>query len=136
MDRAQIESTIAELDAGVPKETARVMIQGYGGGPDECFIVANERGYLRLGVEMLKAAYAPNVPGNTDSITVDLSYLLMEDSDFRIDWFERREPEAPPSARPSTWHDYAAMAMGLFLVGMFIIGCMTVVKWVAAAIQS
>jgi len=130
MDRAQIESTIAALDARVPKEDARVMIQQYGGGPDECVIVANERGYLRLGIELLKAAYAPAVLGNNrDSISVDLDYLLMEGSEVRIDGFERRDPEAPRAVNNWSLADAAAMACGLFLVSMFIVGCMTVVSW-------
>lgn len=131
MDRAQIEATIAALDAAVPKDDARVAIHQYGGGPDECTVVANERGYLRLGVEILKAAYGPPVPGNrTESVSVDIDYVLSEDSEVRFDWFERRDPAAPPP--PSRWSrsDLVGMALGLGLVTVFVVGCATVGEWI------
>ena len=128
MDRADIEPVIAALDAAIPKDDARVMIRQYGGGPDECTVVANERGYLRLGVEFLKAAYGPPVPGNNRaSVAVDLDYLL-QDSEVGFDWFERRDPDAP-APTVTDWRDFAGMALGMFLVGMFAVGVVTVGRW-------
>ena len=129
MDRADLEPIINALDAAVPKDGARVVIRQYGGGPDECAVFANERGYLRLGIEFLKAAYGPPVPGNNRaSVAVDLDYVLHEDSEVQFDWFERGEPDAPAAA-PADWRDLAGMALGVALVGVFIVGCGTVGKW-------
>jgi hypothetical protein len=129
MNRADIEPVINALDAAVPKDDARVVIRQYGGGPDECAVIANERGYLRLGIEFLKAAYGPPVPGNNPaSVRVDLDYVLSEDSEVQFDWFERRDPDAPVPTT-SDWRDLAGMALGLSLVGVFIVGCGTVGKW-------
>jgi hypothetical protein len=133
VDRSHIEPVIAALDAAVPKDGAHVVIHQYGGGPDECSIVANERGYLRLGIELLKAAFAPaGYQNRRDAIEVDVDYVIRDDSEIQLDWFERREPDAPPVPR-TRFSDLAAMACGLFLVTMFVIGCMTAVNWLTAA---
>lgn len=97
MNRDEIMRIADELDASVPKENARVSLQSYGGDLEEAFIVANEDGYLRMGIEFLKAACAPFVPAEKTlgrrphEIYVDLDYLITEDSDIRFDYFERRE---------------------------------------------
>ena len=62
MDERRVREAIDLLDAEVPRAGARVRLHQYGGGPDEGQIVANETGYLRLGVEFLKAAFVP--PGH------------------------------------------------------------------------
>ena len=48
-DTEQIKKMVAELDAAVPRDGARVYLSQYGGGPDESKVVGNQRGYLRLG---------------------------------------------------------------------------------------
>ena len=58
MDEDKIKAIIKQLDDEVPREGAKVILEQYGGGPDESQIVANQKGYLRLGVEFLKAAFA------------------------------------------------------------------------------
>jgi hypothetical protein len=138
MDRAYIEAAIGNLDAEIPKGDASVVISLYGGGPDECAMVANEAGYLRLGVEMLKAAFAP--AGHYErayAIPVELDYLFSPDSEVRINWFERRNPDVVPSV-DSRWRlgDLAALAFGLFIVGMFVVGVIVTFTWVGALFRS
>ena len=87
----QIKKLVADLDAAVPRAGARVHLSQYGGGPDESKMVANQRGYLRLGIELLRAAFAPPSPQAQEQIQVDLRYLLTDDSTVAFDWFERRE---------------------------------------------
>jgi hypothetical protein len=93
----ELKRAVDELDKSIPKDNARVSLQRYGGDLDEAFIVATERGYLRLGVEFLKAGLAPYVPAERSlgqrpyAIDVDLDYLITEDSDVRFDYFERSE---------------------------------------------
>jgi hypothetical protein len=97
MELSEVERLVGELDAGVPREGAVVSLQKYGDDLDEAFVVANRRGYLRLGVEFLKAAFAPHVPPEKTlgerphAIYVDLDYLIAEDSGVRFDYFERNE---------------------------------------------
>src|SRR5271167_2697647 len=90
-DTEQIKKMIADLDAAVPRDGARVHLSQYGGGPDESKVIANQRGYLRLGIEFLRAAFAPSSPKSQETIETDLRYLLTEDSTVGFDWFERRE---------------------------------------------
>ena len=90
-DTEQIRKLVADLDAAVPREGARVHLSQYGGGPDESKVIANERGYLRLGIEFLRAAFAPSSPKSAELIDADLDYLLTDDSNVGFDWFERRE---------------------------------------------
>ena len=135
MDRSHIESVIAALDAAVPKDGAHVVIRQYGGGPDECSIVANERGYLRLGIELLKAAFAPAGHQNRrDAIEVDVDYVIRDDSEIQLDWFERREPDAPGAASHTS--DLVGMIFGFGLVAVFVVGCATVGRWVYELIVS
>src|SRR4051812_14714301 len=82
------EELVSKLDALVPRDGARVSLAQYGGGPDESRVIANQRGYLRLGIEFLKAAFAPH---EKHLVKADIRYLLTEDSDVSFNWFERRE---------------------------------------------
>jgi len=90
-DAEKINQLIAELDQKVPREGAVVKITQIGGGPDESKIVANSTGYLRFGIEFLKAAVQPLSDKQPSQVEVDLKYLISEDSDFGFDWCERRE---------------------------------------------
>ena len=94
---AEIKRVVEELDKSILKDNAQVSLQKYGGDLDEAFIVATERGYLRLGVEFLKAGLAPYVPAEKSlgkrpyEIDVEIDYLITEDSDVHFDYFERSE---------------------------------------------
>ncbi len=92
-EESQVRELIENLDERVSKEGAYVKIIVYGGGLMDTKLVANRNGYLRLGIEFLKAAFAekdykqekfPNI------IDIDLDYLLKK-SDVYIDWLERSE---------------------------------------------
>lgn len=58
LNDAYIKELIENLDQSVSSEGAAVRLDQYGGGPDESQITGNRVGYLRLGIEFLKAAYA------------------------------------------------------------------------------
>jgi hypothetical protein len=83
-DESRLRQIIENLEQSVSKEGAYVKITLYGGGLSETKIVANRNGYLRLGIEFLKAAFAENI------IDIDLDYLLKKSTVY-IDWFERTE---------------------------------------------
>src|SRR5687768_11252279 len=116
VDDAKIQQAIASLDDGIPREGARVKLDQYGGGPDESQIVANKLGFLRLGVEFLKAAYAPTEK-ETDSVKVEIEYLLTSDSSIGFDWVERREPDEEEPSPPNGF----ATVVGLSLVGVLLL---------------
>lgn len=105
MDESEIKAIkkiIEDLDKRVAKDDARVQFGIYGGGPDEGMVQANQKGYLRLGIEFLKAAFAPpseNVKDPKNAIDVDINYLTTGDSPISFDWFERRE-DIPPPPKP------------------------------------
>jgi hypothetical protein len=131
MDHQCLQSTIAELDDAVPRAGARVKFEQYGGGPDESHVIANREGFLRLGVEFLKAAYAPaGIAHSRDAVPVELNYLVSEDSTVNFDWFERREPDAPAML------DAGGYLIPVIIVGMFVslfalaaVGLYTVANW-------
>ena len=124
---------VADLDAAVPRAGARVYLSQYGGGPDESKMVANQRGYLRLGIELLRAAFAPPSPKSQEQIEVDLRYLLTEESTVGFDWFERREDLADAKLterRPSRFIP-SMLVLGLVAVLILaMIGFGTVIVWI------
>jgi hypothetical protein len=131
-DTEQIKKMVAELDAAVPRDGARVHLSQYGGGPDESKVVGNQRGYLRLGIEFLRAAFAPPTTKSQEQIDADLRYLLTEDSTVGFDWFERREDLTTTTQAERKPSRFAPAIITLVLIcGLIlaIIGLGTVVVW-------
>ena len=131
-DTEQIKKMVAELDAAVPRDGARVYLSQYGGGPDGSKVVGNQRGYLRLGIEFLHAAFAPPSPKSQEHIDADLRYLLTEDSTVGFDWFERREDlTTGTQAERKTSRIGRAIVILALLSGVMlaVIGFGTVVVW-------
>jgi hypothetical protein len=119
------------LDDAVPRDNARVKFEQYGGGPDESHVIANREGYLRLGVEFLKAAYAPaGIAHSRDAVPVDLDYLVTSDSTVDFDWFERREPDSASTLDAGS-HVVPIIILGMFLsvIGLAAVGLYTVAHW-------
>ena len=132
MERERIASIIAELECILPVENAKVPFTQYGGGPDESKIVATENGYLRLGLEFLKAAFAPHSIGNMPSaVEVKLESILSEESTISFDWFERVDSLdqrfKPTNTTPFLGY-VAALVFGLLIV-MTVVGFVTTIRW-------
>jgi len=130
MDERKIRDAIALLEHEVPREGARVKLAQYGGGPDESQILANELGFLRLGVEFLKAAYAPTDDVKTsDSVKLDIDYLLTRDSSISFNWVERCEPR--DECKWNTGGAAAAVVISVLLgiVILAVIGLVAVGRW-------
>lgn len=137
MELSEVERLVGELDAGIPREGARVSLQKYGGDLDEAFVVANTRGYLRLGVEFLKAGLAPHVPSERtlgkrpDAIDVELEYLITDDSDVNFDYFERRE-DVTVKTYEETWADrvipFAVLGAILMILALALVGLAALVR--------
>jgi len=132
MTEAELSALIGRLERELPREHARVKLHQYGGGPDECQIVANRAGYLRLGVEFLKGALAPSInPKEPAGVPVTIDYLITGDSSVNFDWFERREDLPEQSTAPPTpGRTAAAIAVSVFilLIALSAVGLFTVVR--------
>jgi hypothetical protein len=146
MDEGRVQALIADLDRLVPREGAVVWEDHglYGSEVDPAF-GGNRAGYLRLGIEFLKVADAPAVPGQPERVRADLSYLLKADlvcGEEAI--FERREvgpadlaapqPRPGPLARGLQW---AGLVIAFLVLGIaLLLGLMDLVRrvsgWLAA----
>lgn len=131
MDERELQSIIASLDAAVEKDCAVVRLHQYGGGPDESQITANETGYLRLGIEFLKAAFTEKDASLDDgnSIEIDLEYMISDDSDIGFDWFERDESLKPIIEQQDSWGSqlvgFTIFASFFGVVALAIYGALT-----------
>lgn len=135
MNPDEIKRIVDELDRGISKENANVNIQMYGPDLDEAFIVATERGYLRLGVEFLKAGFTPylsadKIHNRPHAIDVEIDYLLTEDS-VHFDYFERSEDIKIESYQTS-WVDrvipIAVLGAIFSTIGLAIVGLLFITK--------
>ena len=133
MDKARIEQAIATLDREVPRDGARVKLRQYGGGPDEGQVIANEAGYLRLGVELLKAGLAPTLPGRDPyTVEADIQYLVTDDSDINFDLFERRDiPEQSTGEPVSRLVPVLIFVAFMSVLALAVIGLVSVIRWLA-----
>ncbi len=137
MDLNEIGRIVNELDRGIVKENAKVSLQKYGSDLDEAFIVATERGYLRLGVEFLKAGLTPYrspdkaMANRPYAIDVELDYLITEDSDVHFDYFERTE-DIKIETYQESWVDrvipVAVLGVIFSVLGLAIVGLVSIMK--------
>ncbi len=134
----KFKQLINELDESVSKDEAKVTFSQYGGDNSEAMIVGNQQGYLRLGIEFLKAAFAPShselAKKDPHAIDVNLDYLLTEDSDIQFDWFQRREDIPVKEEASNGWSEKFVAWGCLGLIGLIFIlasiGLKAVSRWV------
>jgi len=130
MEDSEIKQIIEHLDQSLKKKNAKVLLAQYGGAPDESQFIGTKEGYLRFGIEIMKAAYAKK--DEKDSITVDLEYLLSDDSNVSFEWFERRDVinEATTS---ETIKDKITSFIGMLVVFMIMViigaGFINGIRW-------
>ena len=127
IDDAHVQSLVRQLDEAVPRD-GHVEVLHDPAEPDEPFLRANRQGLLRLGIEFLKAAYAPARPVKGQQwVTVDLEYITgLEEHNWS---FERREDvwspisnEEPPGAASQILGSLLVLFLGLsLLIGAFTI---------------
>lgn len=118
MDK-NLSPVIEELEKSVSKESAVIRLEAFDSAGDDhkVRIVGNRDGFLRLGVEFLKAGVALRDPKRPDHVGVDLSYLLHPSSDVYIDWFELRDDVK--RASPPRWTDWIKVVLGI--IWMFFV---------------
>jgi len=143
VNEARLQALIAELDELVPRSGAVVWEDHglYGSELDPSY-GGNRAGYLRLGIEFLKIAEAPPVPGRPTRVHADLSYLVngeRERGEPAI--FERRDVSAaelisarePPGRLGSTLALGAIAVVGLALLVLLVLGLRDVAGWLRAS---
>jgi len=136
MDDSQTRRIADELDAAVTKDEAKLLID-YSGGPDEregnCEVIANRKGYLRAGIELLKAGVFPLEPERM-FVPIDLGYLTSVGG-LKVGRLTRREDveaELPPKLKNSIGAKFAAggcFAFFMFLVVCTVVGFFHVFSW-------
>ena len=132
LTRDQIQEHIDQLDAQIPKEDAEFVIS-YGGDPAssaDCEIVGNYIGYLRFGVEMLKAAIVEPEP--RVGVNISVGYMEIGRWGLRVKRITRREDVTTYFERdfaakfpPRTWKNNMTMS-GEILLGIFVVLCLLV----------
>ncbi len=126
-DRETLRKLVNQLDESVPREGARARLD-IGAGPDESCFVANEAGYLRFGVELLKAGLADPDPASK-RLPVDLDYIVTEESDIQFDAFVSSEDLSTPMP---AGHDLTGLAIAIVFMAAVAfagIGLITVITW-------
>ncbi len=103
INQDKLAQIIIELDDMIPREGASVKLETNPENSDN-FITANRLGFLRLGVEMLKAGYMPpasEIPDVPPIGEVDLSYIFESDVELNSeDGQSPPQPFIPPLAQP------------------------------------
>ena len=136
--KIRVQELTAELDSLLPRTNAVAEMRQYGGGCDESELIATETGYLRLGIELLRAPFLSPLPdAETVQIDVDIKYLIAERSDVSFHMFHvdnALEPDATYVPTPrQAWKDkaagFACGAVCLLLITVFGIGIVTVIQW-------
>jgi hypothetical protein len=128
MDDLQIQQIVRELEAAVTKDDAKLFID-YSGGPDEregdCEVIANRKGYLRAGIELLKAGVFPLGPERM-FVPIDLGYLNFVGG-LKVGRLTRREDvEAELPTKPKNSIGAKLAAGGCFAVFVFLAVCTVV----------
>ena len=134
MDEDDIRRSVSALDAAIEKQGAQLLISC----DDDnvyCEFVANKAGYLRAGIELLRAAVEPLDPGDFVTST-DLNYLVGKRGLLVKRLTRRDDVEAAfqPIKRKATWKQGAAgvgcVTLLVCLVGLTLIGLLQLVAWI------
>ncbi len=131
MDVEAIQRMVDALDREVPREDAVMRLDTYC-GPEEMQVVANRGGFLRLGIEMMKAAFAEPSGEESGLEGVDLAYLQTTPSDSRLVAVDRRTDMNEVAAEPQRW---AQLLAGLVFAGcalaavLAVVGAVAIVRW-------
>ena len=141
MDNQKIKKIIEDLDHEIDTEDARTAIR-FGGKFPGYALIANQKGLLRLAVELLKAAYYRDDDNGTPEKKVQIDndwHYLSADPYSSINYIIRtdEETELESSSGSSTkltiMQQVSALfgiIFGLFLFLLIIIGIIALVRWV------
>ncbi len=131
MNRQRLSEILAELDELVPGENAVVRFSQYGGGCDECAIVGNSAGYLRVGIEFIRGGLATPSPSDL-SIPVELESVVSPESDIAFDHFvlDEESPSFLLRQKNLGWLGSLVVGLGcLIVVSCAVVGLVTIVTF-------
>jgi hypothetical protein len=132
IDFERVSRIVDELEQLVPKDGAIVLVEQYGGGPDESSMRATQAGYLRFGIELIKIGLAPEAE-TKKGLRPDLDYLIPDRSPVQFDWFERRDiAELAAPNRPHEFGRFASLGCiaVLILFGLLAFtGLLAIIAW-------
>jgi hypothetical protein len=133
MDDSEIQQRVNELDAVVTKDDAKLLIYVEDGEEGACEIIGNRKGYLRAGIEMLRAAVIPLREAQF-IVPIDFKYLGSQRSLFVKRLIRQQDVEqALPVLRPTTWKQttfaYCCLAAFGFLLICTFTGFSDVIRW-------
>jgi hypothetical protein len=123
VDDDEIRRIIDELDAAVSKDNAELIIHADDLEQPTFECIGNRKGYLRAGIELLRAAVVPM--GAAYFITpVDIDYLIRNVRSLHVGRLTRQEnlEAALPPVKKRTWKNKAA-GMGCITVILILAGC-------------
>lgn len=128
----EIEGLVERLDRLVPKADAHLVIPA---DPSGATIVGNRSAYLRLGIELLKAALHPVQDAGADAprIGPEIGYLLAEGSRSPFELWELDESIAsrpPIQSRLGPLGQLGAAVLAVALLILLLIGGAVVWRWV------
>ena len=129
---AEIRALVDRLDALVPKEGARLQIPSDADGNTT---LGTQRGYLRLGIELLRAGLGPLEPGERHAIPylpLSIEYLLTPDSQAPFDLCEVvGDPDrlTPRVHKLGAFGQLMAALFAVIALGLVLLGAAAVVSW-------
>ena len=132
MDLVKIEQAVADLDQSILKQNARMRLYQYGGYDDESCVDGTPEGYMRFGIELMKAGLTNTA--ETKFVDVDLDYLFDANSTISFNVFEKVETmeQLDNETSEETWRDRIFIFIVICVLIAFpilaIIGLVTVIR--------
>jgi hypothetical protein len=128
----ELRDLVDRLDRLVPKEGARLRMPADADGNTTA---GTQRGYLRLGVEILRAGLDPadpGVAGERAHVPLDIDYLMTSDSrpPFEVCELVEDPDHLPPRARKlGPVGQLMAALMAVAVLGLIGLGAAAVLSW-------
>ena len=129
---SQLRELVDQLDRLVPREGAKLRIPADRDGKTT---VGTPQGYLRLGIELLRAGLEPLEPGEKSDIPclpLCIEYLLTADSETPFELCEVADDadRLPPRARKlGAVGQLMAALLAVIALGVVGLGAAAVVSW-------
>ena len=123
MDDHEVLRQIDELDRAFSREKAELLIYCEDIETRTCELIGNRNGFLRAGVEFLKAAVLPLAP-NESILPFKLDYLVRNSRSLLIARLTRQEDvdAALPPLKQKGWKN-KAVGFGCLTVVIFLVVC-------------
>jgi len=127
----ELRELVDQLDRLIPKEGAKLRIPA---DPDGNTTIGTQRGYLRLGVELLRAGLTPTAAAEPEipQLPLDIGYLLTPDSETPFDLCEIDENVDQLPARSRKLGPLGQLVAALVTVAalaLIVLGAVAALSW-------